>query len=1774
MAQTLKNLSTAVAEMSPNLYKTAIDIGMSEIDAKLVDQQARSWKVGTQLLTKSKDKARKEFLALDPTVQQNIYGLFSDEEIFQPEKTLLRKILDKTSLVGNVVSTIASPMVAAFKLSDKYTKVINTPYQVIRQVQQGKDFSKQIITDAYNGLNSWNWDEVAKYEEKHGKALTTLARGTAEKRSIGESIGLYGKFDNDIALAIQFVGDNPKEFEKIVSELSTDAQISPGRDLSPDVNTLMRLKNINDNSIFYKVNKFFGMDFKTEEGIRRYEKTLSGPIDFYYQILVDPLTYTGTGVAAKAAVKGVGAYKIGFGEAYKRFGGFQTRGQKLAAKYQFISERGNVEEGMAWVFSEPSVAKLWDDQLGPRIKDFADAKGPYEKGKILESMKFDFPEWYNANTVRGFAANKIFDAESARKFFTYTDDTNMMINGTVDGLSFQRNAIPFARRTRLLTSAAHKAAYAIFNPTAQNKTAAQLAKAEKESLDLIETLGRVADEDNVLVNTKIVDELKLEEDISKARQILYKMGKSAKRSPEMIIWGQDADKTADAIRSTAASVMPNDMANAVTIWLIEQPENVQLTVVRNMQYAFMKRLGLADEDALDILRNTYNDTSTLHAAPNTPFPEEWADLLHPSIYQTQNNIPYLINNGAVHGSQLKKGIAPLPYDEIYRLSSYEKVKNLGKDFAEDKKSFPGRAIANLFGGVTRSTFMTRYSNWWAAGTLAPRHGMRTNVDEGIMYGLVNESESVFALGASKFEKDLAGLTAITGSRMGVGPVKGGFYWLAKKLNITRKNGRPIDPRDAIPAAERELIKLQIKEALEKKIGSEVPLAEISNMEIREALISVAEDIYPSVVGKESWNNLKKVMRHQPNFGGAIVNSMSAKSILGGKVAPDYFESTFGLDAFSLFLKEHGAELGTKWTPREVQKLSETEVGVIMWRNFNLRFGFNEYKIVEGRYFSPVSAFFRHNALKTRNDFEMARKDILKQMEVYYDDRLGTWVSDKPEITDAALSPFSQVVGMRQKGYGDAEIARILVDDMLADMRFSFHGSANLRSYNKKLYDLIAAKEKQIMKVEDALNRGYQGTWSKAVASLTHKEFDDATVGFRPITDYINSDIVINGKSIDLDGLKEVKTFGEIMDKFPNTIMELFDHQVTGFFRLPALKVGIDKAFRQLKPYEAMLVKRHETAMFEADPFIDPILAKKRATLLAEKQISEIAVKQASNAVLEYVDNPNIRSSFSISIRHMGRFVRATEDFQRRMYRMFTKQPLRVLYRMRLLHMGLENAGSVYTDEKGDEYVIFPTDTIINNAINPVLAKLTGNENLKLPIGTQFGTKWRLINPSFAPDAGAPAFAGPQAALSILTAKAFLRELPLVPFKDKLSPYTNWAADQLDTFAMGHIGKNTDLGEAVKIALPMFVSGLRGVSQEQEKNRTKTSAVLQAITYHQAFGYTPPANATIEEKKEYLRALRVSANTIIASQFILGNLNPAYPTLKDSAGLPDFIKKTGISSFKSSFWDIYEGILKNAGPDVTDPFGLAVATFVGKNPKKLAYIVPRNTKSMQVFINKTDNLKSWVQNNRGFVDTYGEIAYIFAPKVGEYNPDIYTFMEAEELVDEVGLLDYLEKVQVAADKEAYFAYSKKEKEDLANVADYGARKAIIAAAQRNRQLLMYSNPALEEAINDPDNRGTLKKQLNILANAVDSPKSPIAKDTRASMRLIIEKIRGFVEFNENPYSKNAYLYQDQKAASKQEIAQLLFELSRSNTEIREANRLIFTPILNSYARNVVGASPER
>ena len=206
------------------------------------------------------------------------------------------------------------------------------------------------------------------------------------------------------------------------------------------------------------------------------------------------------------------------------------------------------------------------------------------------------------------------------------------------------------------------------------------------------------------------------------------------------------------------------------------------------------------------------------------------------------------------------------------------------------------------------------------------------------------------------------------------------------------------------------------------------------------------------------------------------------------------------------------------------------------------------------------------------------------------------------------------------------------------------------------------------------------------------------------------------------------------------------------------------------------------------------------------------------------------------------------------------------------------------------------------------------------------------------------------------------------------------------------------------------------------NRVKGNYVYQAISYLEAFGNGLPEFASSKEKTKFLNNIKTAAGNLAVGQSLIGLfLSPAYPSLKDSKGLPDFIKENGISTWSSAFWDIYEGVIKS-DPDVANPFELAVAMFVGKNPGKAVYTIPKTTKEYRVLIAKTNEVKDWAETNSRFIKNYSQsgIAYVFAPMAGEYNPDMYNWLESQGLIGRADFQDYLQRVQIAVDKEKYFA----------------------------------------------------------------------------------------------------------------------------------------------------------
>ena len=1756
-------LDPSIAQMSPNFYSAAIK---STLDAKsklMVEQLGQSYKKGKDLLKLSDKKAREEFLKLDPLVQNNIRYIYSDQEQFLPEQSLLGKVTQNVGkAVTSTVAGYASPLIAAFKVAEEYGQTINTPNIVRAQMAQGKPFTKKLLSDSYNGLNSWRWDKVAKFEKQYGKALIALVRGNAEGRTIGESIDEYGIVDADMLAAIRFMGDEPVKFENLLKTLKSDTQVSPGRDYANKLTA--GDTTVNKNYWAFKFTKKLGLDLTTKEGVATGKKIISSTIDGIYQIVIDPLTYVGVGPGIKASTIGVDGIKARPKDALK-FIGLKTRGERMADQYQFISkEAGTAAAGMDWAFRQPDVIKLWDDDLGPLMKQYTEAESPTVKSQVWNQIKAEHPQYRNREHVKLISAEMKktgdWNAVGAKRFFTQIDDFDSFLSGPVDGISYRRNGIPTARLFRNMTSAVHRTAYDLFNPTIGAKATDEAIRKNDEGLkNIMDTLQTVSNDSEVLLNPDIADILELQSSVKGARRIAYQIGTGLSRSPGRILFGDDSIKTIENVRNLANQVMDTKFADAFAEAFVDESAEIQLTMIRNLYSAYMLKIGMygspgGKAQAEQILASTFNETGML-STTRSEVPLSFIDEISTNLIRYENDIPFQASKGIVQPSQVTEGISPLPYDLLQQYSATSKLSQ--------KINF-----TNMFGGATRNSFIRKYTDFWASNTLFPRLGIRSAIDETFFFFLYSPYYELksFLKGEAIFPT--RALTSITGSKSSQGMYARALYKIIKKADPTKRFS---------PEVRYNAIK-ELTKKLSTERGYNVPEAEIKIGLIREDVVFRAKELYQNTMPASTWTNIEKLMRNNPVVFESMINSMGAKTSLSGKIDVDFVDSMFTPSNLTRMMTDAGLVTSKKYTARQVSEMSESAIAKSHFDNWSIRLPYNSVSITEGIKLSPAPVFYKHNALKTKDDFIAARNELLKQMGIDYSDEVGGFVITNLKLSKRFLSKFSSSVYYRQQGLPDEEIGRIHIENMLLDMRNVFHGGPNI--YNDELFDLVKSKYAEIEIFRIKSKQNMDNAWENASASLTFDEFQKATVGRHPISGEINSRLVSYGDDKDMSVFEEEGGIPKILEKFQNWSMEVMDATVTGMFRQKALWIYFDNRMEQLVPYESMLKNRIEQELIEQG--MAPALAKARAAVHAEKKTVEIAFKDSSEKLIEYVDNPAVKSNFAVSVRSVGRFYRATEDFHRRLYRLFTKAPLRSLYRLRLLNTGLDAAGDIYEDDKGDKYVVFPTDIIITSAIEPVVRALTGNKSFNIPTFNDITLKLRLINPSFAPDAGQPAFAGPIGAVSVLALRSIFRNI--VPFAERINLISEEQAEWLQPKAqttvdiIGKIGLGSfaDTMTFRKAITPMLADTFLGAASTLtpiEWDRQLSTATLQAIAYFQANGLGISENATAKEKKEYIDNLKISASNIIIARTLLGYVSPGMPSFKESKDLPAYMKKVGITSFKAEFWDIYNGILRNSGDDVSNVFDLAVATFVGKNPGKVIWTVPRTDKEYKVFIAQTNEVKNWAIKNKPFVDTYEEIAYLFAPSAGKYNSNVYNWLQAEGLIKLPSFEDYLLRLQIAEDKEEYFEIGIQLDKKLETVLSTQERKESINIAAQTKKELINSNPYLEAAVNGSINeQGALKIKFKNLNEAINNPKAPIDKQTRIAMKLLLEEVASFVVLADDKTMAMRFDFVDIKMQRKTEVVELIEQLIKSSPTISEANRLIFKPLLNSYSRDVDSAGP--
>ena len=1039
-------LDPSIAQISPNIADAIAKTKIPPAEAAIVKQLAKTYSLGKDLLKKPKEDARKQFLELDPIVQENMRYIYSDQDIFKAEQSLLGKIVSGTAKVAMAgAGSVFSPLVAAYKAVDNYSKGVNTPKNVAQQVKYGKqDFSKKVITDSFNGKNMWRQEDLVRYEEKYGKALVTLARGLIEKRTPGEAIDMYGAgVDADMASALKFMGNDPDAFDNLLADIQQNVQLSPGRNLA-QVQPMTSIQMVEfKKKPTYRILKAFGIDMATTQGQQTASKIGSGSVDAIYQLLnpTDPLTYVGIGPAFKAAKGGVGGVKVGAVEALQ-FAGIKTRGDQLADQYKFLLDRfgeGGVKQANRYIFKQPDVVKLWDETLGPTIQRYADATPGAARSSVYRQIRFENPEWANEEVIRKMAAAKVSNARTAEKFFERYENGRYLLSMSVDGISHTRNGIPVAKAYRKTTSEVHKVIYRSLNPLVDD--AASIDAVNKDAFEVINALVKTGERENSLLSPQL-DEL-LERN-SDRENVLNRIGRLGFRSPGRILHGEDAIKTIDNVRSLLGQVVRRDIAEAIADLYIDMAPEAQITLIRNAHSAFYRRIGMhatpgGEAQANELLNATFNEKAGMFNTVRTEIPQGWESEMSKNIFKYENDVPVLQSRGAVHFSQLSEGLAPINYDLAYQ-------------FANQAKLAKRTNFINIIGGATRNNFIRRITDFWTSQTLFPRLGIRTSVDESIFYALNGSYYDLLDMamlkgGVGKQLGDVATIT--TGSKSAIGMYKRGVYKMFPHLDLTKK----------LPAEAR----IEIIQKL--AIANDTTVENVSRTEIMEAVTNRAIEIYGKTLPDDMFESLKLVMKHNPALIDSMADSLGSKSVLSGQISTDYMNSMYVPTAWTDALQQFGLSQSKVWTPREVAKMTNKELTISHYDNWNTRFAANSRTVAKGVYINPTEYFFNHGGFRTIAQFKSARNAMLNKIGIVYDESLGTFVGRADgNFAKEFNSPFSTTVALRQSGLNDIEVAVAHIETMLMDMKSTFHGSSN--AFNQDLFNLISKKQKEVYDATD------------------------------------------------------------------------------------------------------------------------------------------------------------------------------------------------------------------------------------------------------------------------------------------------------------------------------------------------------------------------------------------------------------------------------------------------------------------------------------------------------------------------------------------------------------------------------------------------------------------------------------------------------------------------------------------------------------------------------------
>ena len=841
------------------------------------------------------------------------------------------------------------------------------------------------------------------------------------------------------------------------------------------------------------------------------------------------------------------------------------------------------------------------------------------------------------------------------------------------------------------------------------------------------------------------------------------------------------------------------------------------------------------------------------------------------------------------------------------------------------------------------------------------------------------------------------------------------------------------------------------------------------------------------------------------------------------------------------LMEAGLASSGLFGVQKAKYMSEEALEATMFNNFIRRFNQDGFKIggTKNVNTNPARLFIANNGLRTKADWDNATNQFLEAVGFRLNN--GVWTISNKKVGDVQRFINSSTHFEKFDGLSDVEKVTGFIRDTFTNLYSAFHGDA--LQFNDKLLEIF-----------QPFIKGYVRDHRQIVNKIARNTDFVHPSGKIRIPSY--SSMIENYKAKEIvSDLSEVKMgFAGNARIGRDKTYELMARQQDDLYRAPAVQAHYVLARKASAKEETAYAAKLADDLIKQG--VDPSAAKIQGEEVAREFFTSRAITDATNRVLKYADNPDVRTVFSYNIRTIGRFYRAVEDFHRRIYRLVKDEKLSTIYRARLMSQGLDSIGEVHEDPNGEQYLILPMDDLIYSAVDGTLRMLTNDQvAITQPLFNDITFNLTAGNPSFQTDAGMPYLSGPAGSMSIIAIQSLLGN-----FKTT----ANFAED-LDQWTLGAMGDSVQVRDAI---VPKVVNNVWKMLSPDERSAQEVSAYMQALAYNQAndlginpedyydkeTGITDQARLD-EDKRKYLDNVKISAHNIIVTRSLLGMILPFSVQTKDTKDLPTYLKDNGIVSMKSSFYEVLDQI-KLKYPDVENHYELALATWMGKNPGKTAYLVSTSQEAVKPLIKYSNEMQNWAIKNASEIEKYGNGALMFAPNTGEFTPGVYKWAEASGIVSKIpanksvtGYIDdYYKDLMLKEYVNAYYDIADREEEDLRNVsfASSDLRRASIQAYQNERKQYKIGVPGLEDYIaTGADNDGA-NEFIQSAYNYVNSPTADVKPEVKKSINEAYAIYNDFMEYANYITSLDPSDAATLKRAKKAEAEEKIQKLIKSDT----------------------------